>query len=253
MADWYVYLYTDPRRTPAEPIYVGIGRRARLYAHKRRAVNSQLKAKLNQILLAVLEPDIVKVFSNLSAEQAKTLERQEILRYGRLDLGTGPLCNRTAGGQGTLGYRHLEDTKLLFSAQRKGRRQTPAQLTANRARIHSAQAKIRIQQATKGHRWHTQEQLEAIRESNRTRQISDTTRKLWSAQRKGRKPTPEHVQKIRETKARLRTARTPEEQAHSNELRYAPQRGRKRSAETKAKMKAAWVLRKQRAADRKIA
>jgi hypothetical protein len=225
-----------------------MGHGKRLHQHKRKALNSLFQAKLRAIAEAGLEPDVRKVFDGLSLEQALNLERQEILRHGRLDLGTGPLCNRTAGGQGTIGYKHRAATRLLLSAQRKGKAQTEAQLRANRGRKQSKQAREKISRATKGHRWHTAEQLESIRKHNATRTISTTTRQIWSAQRKGVKQTREHVEKVLATKAQKRASRTPEEQALYTQQTYAKRRGEKRSEETKKKMRAAWVARKLRAA-----
>jgi hypothetical protein len=182
----YVYIYYDPRKTPIEPIYVGKGKGKRMSFHKNRAQNPILKRKLDKIKDLGLEPIIEKFIDNISDEEALKIEIELITKYGRIDLNTGPLCNLTEGGDGTSGRIASEETKKLWSEQRKGKKQTEAQYEANCSRVVSEETKEKQRKASKGHSRHTPEQIKAIKESNSNRVIEDSTRKIWSEQRLGK-------------------------------------------------------------------
>jgi hypothetical protein len=64
--------------------------------------------------------NIVFISENLSEEAAFALEMELIAKYGRVDVGTGILRNRTDGGEGTVGAKHNESTKMLLSAINSG-------------------------------------------------------------------------------------------------------------------------------------
>jgi hypothetical protein len=182
----YVYIYYDPRKSPIEPIYIGKGKGKRISFHKNRAKNPILKRKLEKIKDLGLEPIVEKFIDNISDEEALKLEIELISKYGRIDLKTGPLCNLTEGGDGTSGRIASEETKKLWSEQRKGKKQTEAQYAANCNRVISKETKEKQRKANKGHSRHTPEQIAAIKKHNQERVISDETRKLWSEQRLGK-------------------------------------------------------------------
>lgn len=183
----YVYIYYDPRNTPIEPIYVGKGVNDRMYHHvNKKCHNPILERKLTNIKELGLEPIIEKIQDDISDEEALKLERELIVKYGRIDLKTGTLCNLTEGGEGTFGKIISDETKKLWSKQRKGKKQTEAQYAANCNRIVSEETKEKQRQANKGHSRHTPKQIDAIKKHNQERTISDDTRKLWSEQRLGK-------------------------------------------------------------------
>ena len=137
----YVYIYYDTRKNPHEPIYVGKGNGNRISFHKTRAKNPALKGKIAKMKALNLVPIIEKVIDNISDQEAIKLEMELIAKYGRIDLGTGTLCNLTEGGEGTIGRIPSESTKKLWSKQRKGKKQTPAQYKANCNRTMSEERK----------------------------------------------------------------------------------------------------------------
>ena len=189
--NYYVYIYYDPRKTPAEPIYVGKGHGDRYKHHiTKGAKNKHLANKLKKIDQAKLDPVIEFASTNMSPEDASSLEIELIAKFGRANKKEGTLCNFTDGGEGTPGYKHSEKTKQLFSEQRKGKKQTPAQYDANCNRDPiSDETREKMSKANKGHSRHTPEQIEIIKAYNQTREITDSMRTKWSETRLGNTPT----------------------------------------------------------------
>lgn len=186
MNKYYVYVYYDPRKEPPEPIYVGRGNGKRAYKHLTKCTNSILEAKINHIRDVGKEPIVEKVSCDLNFEDASALERQLILQYGRINIGTGTLCNFTDGGDGTCGYKHSEETKKLFSEQRKGKKQTEAQLAANRNRAPKSEAtRLKHSLQNRGKTHLTPEQYAEIAVKARGRKMSEKSRTKMSEQRKG--------------------------------------------------------------------
>jgi hypothetical protein len=103
---YYVYVYRDPRPGKRrQPIYVGKGKNGRAYRHlKGEAGNPHLRNKLNKIRAAGLEPMIRIVRRFKDEKAALKYEKQLVKKYGRVDLGTGPLCNYTDGGEAPLNF-----------------------------------------------------------------------------------------------------------------------------------------------------
>lgn len=224
-----------------------------MFWHARRGSNPLLKRKIAHIREIGLEPLIEKVAEGLSFADAALRERGLITKYGRVDLRRGTLCNFTDGGEGTPGFRHRAETRRLFSEQRKGKPQTEAQRQANRSRKQSPEVRARISAAQIGVSRATPESRAATRKSNMERTITDATRQRWSQTRRGRKQTPEHVRAVVAAKAQAdaerRAAMTEEEWTAFRVKQHAPNVGSKRSDETRARMRAAWVLRKARQAN----
>jgi len=239
---FYVYLYCDPRCTPPEPMYVGKGHGERAFAHLSWTHNPWLRRKIQRIREAGLEPLIEIVKENLTSEEALLEEQKLIARIGRADLAEGPLCNFTDGGEGTTGWVPSECTRRLWSEQRQGP-QTPAQYAANCRRQHTEATKRRMSEANRG-RALSEEHIEAIREYNRTRPITDEMRAKMSRTRKAKGLSPAQQEKMRRGKEQAQAARTPEEQAAIVEKSARKNRGQRRSEETKRKMREAWERRR---------
>ena len=103
---FYVYVYRDPRPGKnLEPIYIGKGRGYRYRQHWNRTEdhrNPLLCRVLNKIRAVSLKPKIKIVRRFVLEADAFAYEIKLIAKYGRRDLGLGPLCNLTDGGDGLL-------------------------------------------------------------------------------------------------------------------------------------------------------
>lgn len=106
----YVYVYYDNHT----PFYVGMGKKNRHLDHiksARRALDlniqrNKLSHKLNKIIKIMGEkrlPEIKIEYSELTLSEAREKEKELIKKYGRADLGLGPLTNLTNGGEGVHG------------------------------------------------------------------------------------------------------------------------------------------------------
>jgi hypothetical protein len=101
MNDFYTYAYLREDRTP---YYIGKGKDNRVYTKNRRHFKPP-KDKSRIIFLK----------KNLMEQEAFKHERYLIAVFGRIDLGTGILRNKTDGGEGSSGFIHREETKIKMS------------------------------------------------------------------------------------------------------------------------------------------
>lgn len=126
---FYVYAYYRPDE-PA-PFYIGKGSKSRVTDHLR---DSNLKKRtlfyreLRRLLRAGIPPKIVIIKKFDKESDAFALECELIKKYGRMDIGTGCLCNHTDGGEGLVGIigsmtgsSHSYDTRVKMSEAARGR------------------------------------------------------------------------------------------------------------------------------------
>ena len=104
---YYTYAYLREDRTP---YYIGKGEKDRIYKKGKGEVKPP-KDKSRIIFLK----------QNLTEEEAFRHEKYMIAVFGRKDLGTGILRNRTNGGEGSSGAIHTPEIKAKISAATKGK------------------------------------------------------------------------------------------------------------------------------------
>ncbi len=102
---YYTYRYFDPDRS--EFFYVGKGKDSRAFCHMREAIkgkkNTYFHNRLRKMHLKNIDPIIDFICKDVDEEFALFVEIEAIAKYGRKNLGKGPLCNMTNGGDGTSG------------------------------------------------------------------------------------------------------------------------------------------------------
>ena len=110
---FYVYAYLRDKDSATAkagtPYYIGKG-------SNRRAWEKHIGAKRPKELYR-----IVMLETNLTEIGAFALERRYIKWWGRQDLGTGILLNRTDGGEGSAGLVFPESAKKILSEKNKGK------------------------------------------------------------------------------------------------------------------------------------
>ena len=84
MKKYYCYFYN---REDGTPYYVGKGCNGRINSKSHPGISLPLKERR------------IKVADNLTEEDAMQIEKMYIKKYGRKDLGTGILYNKTDGGE----------------------------------------------------------------------------------------------------------------------------------------------------------
>jgi hypothetical protein len=94
---YYTYAYL---REDGTPYYIGKGKEYRIYSKKGRPCNPPPRNR------------IIFLKQNLTEEEAFKHEIYMISVFGRKDLGTGILHNRTNGGDGASGYTHTDYAKI---------------------------------------------------------------------------------------------------------------------------------------------
>jgi hypothetical protein len=103
---YYTYAYLREDRTP---YYIGKGTGDRIYSTNRRIKPPKDKSR------------IIYLKQNLTEEEAFKHEIYMIAVFGRKDLGTGILHNRTGGGEGSSGLVPSEESRKKMSEAHKGK------------------------------------------------------------------------------------------------------------------------------------
>lgn len=156
------YVYLHRRLDTNEVFYVGIGNKINF---KRAFTKHNRNLHWERIVKKVGYVGDV-IYKDISWEQACKYEINLIAMYGRKDLKLGTLVNLTNGGEGTLGRKCSEETKLKIGNK-------------NRNKIKSIEARQKLSLSTKG------------------KIVSEETRIKMSLSGKGKKMSKESVEKRR--------------------------------------------------------
>jgi hypothetical protein len=113
-----VYGYFRP--DTGGPFYIGKGSRRRSMVHLSCSHNDAVTRIIAKLRRNGLEPEVRLLFFG-NEDECKSEEKRLIAILGRRDLGTGPLVNFTAGGDGTLKriVAEAERQKLRVAAGRQ--------------------------------------------------------------------------------------------------------------------------------------
>jgi hypothetical protein len=169
---FYTYAYLREDRTP---YYIGKGKEDRIY----KRTKTDIKHPKDKSRIIFLK-------QNLTEEEAFKHEKYMISVFGRKDLGTGILHNKTNGGDGASGIIISLETKAKISAKLKGRTsnnkgkttspETRAKISAKlKGRIHSPEHREKNSAAHKGEKHH-----------NYGKKLSPETKMKQSSKMKGR-------------------------------------------------------------------
>lgn len=209
-ADKSSYVYTWTRPDTGDVFYVGLGTGYRDVTIKTH--NAVFMRIVNKLKKSGLSPTVQRIAENLSLAEAKALEISEIARIGRKHLGTGPLANLNAGGDGSLdpsaetrkamgaawlGKSHSEETRSKISAANRGKKRSPETCArigdAKRGMVHSAESRAKMSAALRGRVICSETRSKmSVAQSNRS---PETCAKISDAL-KGKPKSAEHRAKI---------------------------------------------------------
>jgi hypothetical protein len=169
---FYTYAYLREDRTP---YYIGKGSGKRIFSRKGRPCGTPKD-----------DSRIIFLKQNLTEREAFKHEAYMIAVFGRKDLGTGILYNRTNGGDGSSGAVRSPELRERISKKLKGRTLTEEHRNrvsiANTGKIVSERTRRKLSVANKG------------------KVLCEETRKKMSESRKGHAVSEETKEKIRKTK-----------------------------------------------------
>ena len=137
---FYVYVYLDPRPVKLnQPVYVGKGTGDRDLSHwSKGSHNKPLQDFLSHLRGRNMTARVERVFETDDEQEAFAKEMQLIDLYGRRDLKTGTLFNRTNGGEGPSGWVKTDAQKSVDGRFSTEHWQDPAY----RAKVVAAQTAV---------------------------------------------------------------------------------------------------------------
>lgn len=182
MNNFYTYIFIDLNNLV--PFYVGKGCAKRINKHFCDAKNnpkSQLHYKINEL---TKDKILIKQIYCETEEEAFIREIHLISLYGRKNISTGPLLNKTDGGEGMSGHVYSQDQRLKMSKRQLGK-------------IASFDTRKKISETHKN-KPKSLEHRKKISLANSGRNIDELWKQKISDARKGKKHSEETKRKISE-------------------------------------------------------
>jgi hypothetical protein len=148
------YVYRHIRLDKNEPFYIGIGNDQEYKrAHDKYACR---RSKFWKKIADKTEYIVEILFDDIDFEFAKQKEIEFIKLYGRKNLGTGPLCNLTDGGDGLANIVFTEQHRQRLSAANKGtvlsveRRKQMSEHRKNNPIVYTEELRRKLSESHKG-------------------------------------------------------------------------------------------------------
>ena len=168
---YYTYAFLREDRTP---YYIGKGKGNRAYRRRDKGI----KPPKDKSKILILK-------QNLTEEESFRHEVYMIAVFGRKDLGTGILHNRTNGGDGVSGAVVSDETRRKRSEALKGKPR-------------SKEIRRKISEAHKG-KTHSEKSRRNMSESQKGKAFSEETKRKLSEAKKGKTFSEEHKRKLSES------------------------------------------------------
>lgn len=241
MTEFYTYIYYDPSRNN-EPIYVGKGKGNRAWRHLNRKDTKHIfVSRLVHMRNKGVSP-IIGIYGGLDEEFAFFLEQELIAKFGRKNIGTGPLLNLTDGGEGGSGVVLSEETRYKLGQVWRGKKLYPETVKkiseALTGKTMQQQTKDKISKANKG-RVQSEEHKRKVSASMTGRVVSEETKKNISKALTGRTLSEEHIRKVSEgNKGKVFSEETKKKLSEAA-------KGRVMSESAKESLRRAWAKRKE--------
>jgi hypothetical protein len=180
---YYTYAYLRKNKTP---YYIGKGKDNRAY----------IKGK-DEIKPPRDKSRIIFLKQNLTEEEAFKHEIYMIAVFGRKDLGTGILRNKTNGGEGSSGFNHKEKTKEKLRTINLGKQlsdETKRKISnSGIGKVHTEETKRKMSHNQTGEnnsfygKSHSDLTKQKISLSSKNKIVSDETKRKMSESQKGDK------------------------------------------------------------------
>lgn len=116
MSGFYTYVYYT-QEDASIPTYVGKGHGWRFRKH--RTAKTHFGNHLRKQMRSGIFPIVVK-YPQATEQEALDTEVKWIAAMGRQNIGTGPLYNKTDGGEGCSGMKHTQAAKQKLSRAKTG-------------------------------------------------------------------------------------------------------------------------------------
>ena len=185
---YYTYAFLREDRTP---YYIGKGKGNRAYRRRDKGI----KPPKDKSKILILK-------QNLTEEESFRHEVYMIAMFGRKDLGTGILHNRTNGGDGVSGAVVSDETRRKMSEALKGKPRSKEirrkMSEAHKGKTHSEKSRRNMSESQKGKTF-SEETKRKLSEAKKGKTHSEETKRKLSEAKKGKTFSEEHKRKLSES------------------------------------------------------